>query len=109
MRRKFANYFNVKHSKFNFMFISAGFLLRGDTMIAYASNGRLEFDISDSGKSNLHLLEVRKLCAKTFADILLLAHFIESSPSLLTHDQNWIPICLPAFNAGGYLQVLYFI
>ncbi len=37
-------------------------------------------------------------------DMLLLAHFIGNSPSLLTHDQNWVPICLPTFNSRGYLQ-----
>ena len=33
-------------------------------------------------------------------DVHLLAHFVGNSKSLRTHDQNWVPICLPHFNEG---------
>ena len=39
------------------------------------------------------------------SDILLLSHFVTQSNSLRTNDQHWVPICMPGFNANGYLQV----
>jgi len=37
-------------------------------------------------------------------DLLLLTHFVGNSTSLKSHDHNWVPICLPTFNSGAYLQ-----
>ena len=37
-------------------------------------------------------------------DVHLLAHFVGNSNSLRTHDQNWVPMCLPHFNDGALLQ-----
>lgn len=38
-------------------------------------------------------------------DLLLLSHFVHHSPSLRCHDQNnWVPLCLPCINEGGYVQ-----
>lgn len=41
----------------------------------------------------------------TIGDALLLTNFVNQSQSLKSNEQNWIPICLPEFNANGYLQV----
>ena len=41
------------------------------------------------------------------SDVLLLTHFVGNSTSLRSHDHNWVPICLPAFNNKAYLQVQY--
>jgi hypothetical protein len=38
------------------------------------------------------------------SDVLLLTQFVGNSNSLRSHDQNWVPICLPTFNATAYLQ-----
>jgi hypothetical protein len=40
------------------------------------------------------------------SDMILLAHFVHNSSSLKSHDQNWVPLCLPQLNAGGYIQVI---
>jgi hypothetical protein len=40
----------------------------------------------------------------TIGDALLLTNFVNQSQSLKSNEQNWIPICLPEFNANGYLQ-----
>lgn len=37
-------------------------------------------------------------------DLQLLAQFVHNSPSLRSNEQNWVPLCLPNINAGGYLQ-----
>ena len=41
----------------------------------------------------------------TAPDILLLIDFIKATPSLKSHEQNWLPLCLPNFNDKGFLQV----
>ncbi len=38
------------------------------------------------------------------SDLSLLVNFVASSSSLKSGDQHWVPLCLPAFNPGGYLQ-----
>eukprot|EP01035_Chromulina_nebulosa_P020468 gene20468-26558_t len=38
------------------------------------------------------------------SDYLLLCHFVANATSLSSHDQNWVPICLPNFNSTAYLQ-----
>jgi hypothetical protein len=37
------------------------------------------------------------------SDLLLIINFINSSPSLRAND-SWTPMCLPAFNSGGFLH-----
>lgn len=54
-------------------------------LIACSGNGEAEFVLEDP-------------------DILLLTHFVSNSTSLKTHDQNWVPLCLPTFNSSAYLQ-----
>ena len=41
----------------------------------------------------------------TTLDLLLLTHFVANSRSLRSNDHNWVPICMPDFNAKGFLQV----
>ena len=36
--------------------------------------------------------------------MVLLAHFVGNSSSLHGQDQNWVPVCLPGFNARALLQ-----
>ena len=38
------------------------------------------------------------------SDFVLLSTLVCSSSSLRSHEQNWVPICLPSFNANAYLQ-----
>lgn len=40
------------------------------------------------------------------SDVLLLIHFVSKSSSLRTrhNQQHWVPLCLPYFNAGAFLQ-----
>lgn len=37
-------------------------------------------------------------------DVQLLCHFVGNATSLRSHDQNWVPICLPIFNSTAFLQ-----
>ena len=37
-------------------------------------------------------------------DFTLLSTLVSSSSSLRSHEQNWVPICLPYFSADAYLQ-----
>jgi hypothetical protein len=62
-----------------------GMLLHEDCLISYTVNEEtpLSLDVDD---------------------VLLLTHFVGNSKSLRTHDQNWVPICLPHFNDGALLQ-----
>ena len=62
-----------------------GLLIKNESLVAYSlhSCGQLQL---------------------TVTDIMLLLNFVSNSSSLKSHDQNWVPICLPAFNAGAYLQ-----
>jgi hypothetical protein len=50
----------------------AGFLLRGDTMIAYASNERLEFKISESGEI---LFFAIKFLSSSLLGLMLLLYY----------------------------------
>lgn len=38
------------------------------------------------------------------SDFILLSTLVCTSSSLRAHEQNWVPICLPSFNADAYLQ-----
>lgn len=40
----------------------------------------------------------------TTSDIVLLSHFVANSSSFRSNEQHWVPICMPDFNANGYLQ-----
>ena len=62
-----------------------GMLLKHDSLVAYGTNDDTPFDLDVS-------------------DVLLLSHFVGNSSSLRSHDQNWVPICLPNFNAGAIMQ-----
>lgn len=59
-----------------------GLLLLDDALIAYQP-------------ASLHLQT---------SDLQLLAHFVANSNSLRSHDQNWVPICMPSFNSTAFLQ-----
>jgi hypothetical protein len=73
-------------------------------LITFASNDRLEISVDVTGDVIPIILQLYTLIL--YLDILLLAHFVHNSPSLRSHDQNWVPLCLPSLNAGGYVQVL---
>lgn len=62
-----------------------GLILCADALVAYVPNSAMA----------LHL---------QVADVLLLTHFVENSASLRSHDQHWVPLCLPQFNPGAFLQ-----
>jgi hypothetical protein len=62
-----------------------GLLLYRDQLLSYSVNSSIDLELETS-------------------DILLLANFVGNSKSLRSTDQNWIPICLPAFNSNAYLQ-----
>ena len=62
-----------------------GMLIKDDALVAYGTNDDTPFDLDVS-------------------DVLLLSHFVGNSNSLRSHDQNWVPICLPNFNAGAIMQ-----
>ena len=62
-----------------------GMLIHGDALLAYSLNEETSFN-----------LEVD--------DVLQICHFVGNSNSLRTHDQNWVPLCLPKFNAKAMLQ-----
>jgi hypothetical protein len=62
-----------------------GVLIHGDTLLVYVMNEAQDLVLNVS-------------------DVLLLTHFVGNSNSLRSHDQNWVPICLPSFNATAYLQ-----
>lgn len=62
-----------------------GLLLYVDQLLSYSVNTSVDLELQTS-------------------DILLLANFVGKSKSLRSNDQNWIPICLPAFNSNAYLQ-----
>ena len=62
-----------------------GMLIHGDALVGYNVNE----------ETSLHL-EV--------ADVLQLSHFVGNSSALRSHDQNWVPVCLPHFNSGAMLQ-----
>ncbi len=61
-----------------------GVLLCGDALVGYHSNTDTALNLST-------------------LDMLLLAHFVGNSNSLRTHDQNWVPLCFPQFNAGAIM------
>jgi hypothetical protein len=60
-------------------------VLHNDSLVAYHCNEETELN----------------LCT---ADVLLLAHFVGNSKSLRSSHQNWVPLCLPHFNASAILQ-----
>jgi len=62
-----------------------GILLHNDALVAYHSNEETELNLRT-------------------ADVLLLAHFVGNSKSLRSAHQNWVPLCLPHFNASAILQ-----
>ena len=63
-----------------------GIILYGDMLVSYSTNlATLDLELSTE-------------------DVLLLSHFVGHSRSLQSQDQNWIPLCLPAFNSQAYLQ-----
>ena len=62
-----------------------GVILNSDALVAYATNSGTELNLQVS-------------------DVLLLTHFVGNSSSLRSHDQHWVPMCLPQFNAGAFLQ-----
>lgn len=62
-----------------------GLLIYGEQLIAYSLNTSSGVSIQAS-------------------DVILLASFMYNSSSLKSHDQNWVPICLPDFNPNAYLQ-----
>jgi hypothetical protein len=62
-----------------------GLLMYGEQLLAYSPNISSGYSIKA-------------------ADITLLASFVCNSSSLKSHDQNWVPICLPEFNSTAYLQ-----
>jgi len=49
-------------------------------------------------------MNVATQLALEVSDVLLLTHFVGNSNSLRSHDQNWVPICLPTFNDAAFLQ-----
>eukprot|EP00605_Chrysophyceae_sp_TOSAG23-4_P002094 GSChrysophyteH1.ASY1.ANO1.2317.1 assembled CDS len=62
-----------------------GLMLYRDSLMAYCVNP----------ETPLHL---------DVSDVLLLSHFVGNSSSLRSRDQNWVPLCLPAFNSSAILQ-----
>lgn len=62
-----------------------GIILYGDMLCSYSTNVALDLELSTD-------------------DVLLLTNFVGHSKSLQSQDQNWIPLCLPAFNSRAYLQ-----
>lgn len=62
-----------------------GVLMYEDSLVAYCTNQSINI--------YLHV-----------SDILLLSHFVGNSNSLKSHDQNWVPLCLPSFNEKAFLQ-----
>lgn len=62
-----------------------GVLMYEDSLVAYCTNQSINI--------YLHV-----------SDILLLTHFVGNSNSLKSHDQNWVPLCLPSFNEKAFLQ-----
>lgn len=62
-----------------------GILLHKDQLIGYCCNSTVQINLNTS-------------------DVLLLTNFVANSTSFRSNDQHWVPICLPEFNAKGYLQ-----
>ncbi len=62
-----------------------GLVLLGDSLLAYKFNPSMSLALDT-------------------ADVLLLTHFVSNSNSFKSHDQNWVPICMPNFNANAFLQ-----
>ena len=62
-----------------------GIILYGDMLCSYNTNATLDLELSTD-------------------DVLLLTNFVGHSKSLQSQDQNWIPLCFPAFNSRAYLQ-----
>jgi hypothetical protein len=62
-----------------------GMMIHEDAILTYCLNGETPLN-----------LEVD--------DVLQICHFVGNSNSLRTHDQNWVPLCLPKFNSKAMLQ-----
>ena len=62
-----------------------GLLLHGDALVGYVTSPSMALELATE-------------------DVVLLTRFVGHAKSLHSHDQNWIPLCLPAFNARAYLQ-----
>jgi hypothetical protein len=62
-----------------------GLLLEHDAIIAYVGNDDIGLELS-------------------MDDLQLLVTFVTQSTSLMSHEQNWVPICYPKFNSKAYLQ-----
>ena len=62
-----------------------GMVIHSDALLAYS--------INEETSLNLEVSDVLQIC-----------HFVGNSNSLRTHDQNWVPLCLPKFNAKAMLQ-----
>ena len=62
-----------------------GMVLYGDALLSYSTNANLDLELPTS-------------------DVLLLSSFVGSFKSLRSHDQSWVPICLPNYNSNAYLQ-----
>jgi hypothetical protein len=100
---------------------SAGFVFVGSQMLAFCSNDRMtQVSVGDEGMRSCieYCYSTMRFCISSpiyacmiyiygCIDILMLAHFLGNSPSLLSHEQNWVPICLSSLNPGGYVQVRF--
>lgn len=62
-----------------------GIMLHGDSLLGYYANASASLTLDTS-------------------DVLLLSHFIGNASSLKSHDQNWVPVCMPNFNSNAFLQ-----
>ena len=86
----------------NAVIVSLGILLNGDSLIGFYANASASLTLDTSGL----LLLIVKFQVTSFLDVLLLSHFIGNASSLKSHDQNWVPVCMPNFNSSAFLQVL---
>lgn len=62
-----------------------GLIFYGDSLVVYCLSDEMQLSLTRS-------------------DFILLSHFVGNSSSLRSHDQNWVPICLPGFNNNAFLQ-----
>jgi hypothetical protein len=62
-----------------------GMMIHGDAMLTYCLNEETPLNLEAD-------------------DVLQICHFVGNSNSLRTHDQNWVPLCLPKFNSKAMLQ-----
>jgi hypothetical protein len=87
-----------------------GMLLYGECLVAYSLGQELPLVLNVSGMTRVrpdrHEMTVGCMIFAMFdrTDVLLLTHFVANSTSLRHHEQNWVPVCLPAFNDRAFLQ-----